>query len=851
MNKIVAGLLIYLLAVGQAWPQAALLPNAKQTFLDNVGNPLAGGKVYFYVPGSTNKKTTWLNSDQTSNNTNPVILDSAGRAVIYGQGNYRQVVQTSAGVQIWDALTTAYGSSQPSGATGTDTAPVGSVIPWASFVAPTNWQFAYGQALSRTDFPDLLTAITISDTSVNCTASSTTLTGFADTSQIRVGAPIEATCMSTGITVASIVNSTTITISSAATSTATVTATVFPWGNGDGVTTFNVPDFRGYVPAGPDCLGGTCANRLQATTTITTVSGALTATVASATGIAIGSVVSSVNVPLGATVTELSGTIVTLSNNATASASGTSAQFQSFQSSGQPASFGGLAARVRTVPELAVHAHNAYIRDPGHRHSFTSPSVPGSTTASAPPTGGGTGFTDPNITGVRVNSATGGTGTDDLTATSGGGNPALIVQPTIVINYIIKVKPNATGAGGVVSWGGLIGDIVTDQTLQGYTVGDINYAGIANADDARMLANITGTTAQPLPVSNTQWLDYTVGSARGTLAYRGASSWGALALGASDTWLKSDGTDAAWTALPVASAAQLGIVQGDGDTLSISGPGVISCSTATSSQIGCSKPDGTTIVAVGGTLTAVGAATTSIGVGTTTVAAGTNGYLLYDNAGVLGAQSFSGLFDATFGSTQGSIIYRNASDWVSLTPGTAGQFLSTGGAGANVAWASALTAVTLTPGNGLASSGTCSGSSINCTLSADIATNSNIWGATANKLLDAGNVFNSAGQLVALALTGTTVPVDMGTGFNFTYTATSGTNYTLANPTNAKVGQQGCIYLVQATPLTATITYGSNWKSAGGASGKALSATPSAVDRLCYFVRTTSFIDFTLATGIQ
>lgn len=37
-------------------------------------------------------------------------------------------------------------------------------------------------------------------------------------------------------------------------------------------------------------------------------------------------------------------------------------------------------------------------------------------------------------------------------------------------------------------------------------------------------------------------------------------------------------------------------------------------------------------------------------------------------------------------STQGSILYRNATQWVALAPGTAGQFLSTNGAGANPSW---------------------------------------------------------------------------------------------------------------------------------------------------------------------
>ncbi len=37
--------------------------------------------------------------------------------------------------------------------------------------------------------------------------------------------------------------------------------------------------------------------------------------------------------------------------------------------------------------------------------------------------------------------------------------------------------------------------------------------------------------------------------------------------------------------------------------------------------------------------------------------------------------------------TRGTVLYRNASDWVGLAPGTAGDFLKTNGAGADPAWA--------------------------------------------------------------------------------------------------------------------------------------------------------------------
>lgn len=51
------------------------------------------------------------------------------------------------------------------------------------------------------------------------------------------------------------------------------------------------------------------------------------------------------------------------------------------------------------------------------------------------------------------------------------------------------------------------------------------------------------------------------------------------------------------------------------------------------------------------------------------------------------ANSLSALLNGTIGSTQGSVIYRGASAWSQLGPGTSGQFLKTNGAGANPEWA--------------------------------------------------------------------------------------------------------------------------------------------------------------------
>lgn len=97
--------LVAMLLLVPAAHAASLLPNGEQTFLDDNGDPLAGGSVYFYIPTTSTPKNTWQDSGQVTLNTNPVVLDSAGRAIIYGSGSYRQVVKDSLGNTIWDQLT--------------------------------------------------------------------------------------------------------------------------------------------------------------------------------------------------------------------------------------------------------------------------------------------------------------------------------------------------------------------------------------------------------------------------------------------------------------------------------------------------------------------------------------------------------------------------------------------------------------------------------------------------------------------------------------------------------------------------------------------------------------------------
>lgn len=103
-----------------------------------------------------------------------------------------------------------------------------------------------------------------------------------------------------------------------------------------------------------------------------------------------------------------------------------------------------------------------------------------------------------------------------------------------------------------------------------------------------------------------------------------------------------------------------------------------------------------------------------------------------------GTNWLSTLIDSQFGSTQGSILYRGASTWATLLPGSAGQALVSGGAGANPAWGStpgigtvtAITAGTGLSGGTITSSGTIS-------LSSPVAVN---LGGTGNASLAANSV---------------------------------------------------------------------------------------------------------------
>lgn len=102
---------------------ATLLPNGQQQFVNALGVPYVGGKVYFYsnFPTCSVPKATYQDAAGSVPNTNPVVLDSAGRATIFGTGAYCQVLKDAAGNTIWTKYTSDTSSASNLGWGGTST----------------------------------------------------------------------------------------------------------------------------------------------------------------------------------------------------------------------------------------------------------------------------------------------------------------------------------------------------------------------------------------------------------------------------------------------------------------------------------------------------------------------------------------------------------------------------------------------------------------------------------------------------------------------------------------------------------------------------------------------------------
>jgi hypothetical protein len=215
------------------------------------------------------------------------------------------------------------------------------------------------------------------------------------------------------------------------------------------------------------------------------------------------------------------------------------------------------------------------------------------------------------------------------------------------------------GAGADPTWSVGGSGVTSVAAGAGFTTGagPITATGsvaLASVADNSLLANITGSAAAPSAATLSAFLDHVASSTRGSILTRAGSGWVALAPGTSGYYLQTQGStaDAVWSG-PSGSGTVTAISAGTG--ISTGGAPITGAGTVSLAAIG----NASVLANISGSSAAPVPATVSV------------------------------LFDSVFGSTQGAVLYRNATTWVMLAPGTSGQILTSGGAAANPSWAAA------------------------------------------------------------------------------------------------------------------------------------------------------------------